>query len=55
MSNAEKIYYNFERLNENCVDLPETKEAHKNLWDYLKQENYLGGGVRSVSWKSMTW
>lgn len=37
MSPIDKIYYNFEKLHDNFVDLKETKDAIDNLEKYLEE------------------
>ena len=40
MSNLEKLYYNMEKLIDDWVDMPETKEASDRLEEALGEELY---------------
>lgn len=42
MSEIEKIYYNFEKLNDDFVDLPETKQASNEVGEII--ENMVPSG-----------
>ena len=43
----EKIYYNFEKLCDDYVELPETEKAKKEFWEYLYIHNLIGNAGSS--------